>query len=51
MSEEWIIEKNEERKDMLLTLKDAVLNLDIVLKGKKAMEYDRWCEIAESIKY
>lgn len=51
MIEEWVLEQNEERKDMLLTLKDSVLNLDIVLKGKEAMQYDRWCEIVEQIKY
>lgn len=51
MIEEWIIEENEERKDMLLTLKDSVLSLDILLKGKEAVQYDRWCEIVENIKY
>ena len=51
MIEEWVLELNEEKKDMLLTLKDIVLNLDIVLKGKEALQYDRWCEIVEQIKY
>ena len=51
MIEEWVLELNEEKKDMLLTLKDAVLNLDIILKGKEALQYDRWCEIVEQIKY
>ena len=51
MIEEWALELNEEKKDMLLTLKDSVLNLDIILKGKEALQYDRWCEIVEQIKY
>ena len=51
MIEEWVLELNEEKKDMLLTLKDSVLNLDIILKGKEALQYDRWCEIVEQIKY
>lgn len=51
MIEEWVLELNEERKDMLLTLKDSVLNLNIILKGKEALQYDRWCEIVEQIKY
>ena len=51
MLEEWVIELSEENKDMLLTLKDSILNLDIILKGKEAMQYDRWCEILEFIKY
>ena len=51
MIEEWVLELNEEKKDMLLTLKDVVLNLDIILKGKEALQYDRWCEIVEQIKY
>ena len=49
MLEEWVIELSEENKDMLLTLKDSILNLDIILKGKEAMQYDRWCEILEFI--
>lgn len=51
MLEEWVVELSEENKDMLLTLKDSVLNLDVILKGKEAMQYDRWCEIVETIKY
>ena len=51
MMEEWVLDLNEEKKDMLLTLKDSVLNLDITLKGKEALQYDRWCEIVEQIKY
>ncbi len=51
MIEEWVLELNEEKKDMLLTLKNSILNLDIVLKGKEALQYDRWCEIVEEITY
>lgn len=51
MIEEWVVELNEENKDMLLTLKDFILNLDIMLKGKEAMQYHRWCEIVEDIEY
>jgi len=51
MNEEYIIEQTEDRKDMLLTVQDAVLNCDIVFKGTEALKYDRFCEIVEEINY
>jgi hypothetical protein len=51
LNEDFIIEENEERKEMLLFIKELILNCDKTFKGKKAMEYDRWCEIVEEINY
>lgn len=51
MREEFIVDELEERKDMLLGVKDAVLNVDRKFSGQEAMEYDRWCEIVEQINY
>ena len=47
--EEVVIEENEENKEMLLTIRDAVLNCPVPYKGKKAIIYDRICEIFENI--
>lgn len=49
--EEWVLDNTEERKEMFLTLKNIVLNVDRTFKGQEALEYDRWCEIVETIKY
>jgi len=51
MNEDFIIEENEERKEMLLTVRDAILNCQKTFSGREAMEYDRWCEIVEEINY
>lgn len=51
MYEEFIIDETEERKEMLLSIKDVILNIDMTFKGREAMEYDRWCEIVEEIQY
>ncbi|ALA47850.1 hypothetical protein ABE137_12710 [Brevibacillus laterosporus] len=51
MNEDTIIEENEERKEMLLFIKELILNCDKTFKGKEAFEYDSWCEIVEGIKY
>lgn len=51
LCEEFVIEENEERKEMLLFIKDVILNCEKTFKGREALEYDRWCEIVEEIKY
>lgn len=51
ISEKWILDNTEERKEMFLTLKNVVLNVNITFKGQEALEYDRWCEIVETINY
>lgn len=51
MLEEFIIDETNERKDMLLTIKDIVLNSQQKFKGQKALQYDRFCEIVENIEY
>lgn len=51
LNEEFIIEETEERKEMLLLLKDVILNCDKTFMGGEALEYDRWCEMVEDIIY
>lgn len=51
VNEDVVIEQNEEHKNMLLTVKDAVLNCGISFKGNDAFIYDRWAEIVEQIEY
>ncbi|RNB52667.1 hypothetical protein EDM57_20995 [Brevibacillus gelatini] len=51
MQEEFIIEENEVNKDMLMTVADVVLNLDIPLKGQEAILHERYCEVLESLNY
>lgn len=51
MVEDYIIDNSEERKEMLLKVKNVILDCQDVFKGAEALKYDRWCEIAESIEY
>lgn len=51
INEVFIIDETEERREMLTTVANAVLNCDMVFKGEKAIQYDRWCEIVEGINY
>lgn len=51
LREEYVISETEERKDMLMTVADIVLNLDRVFSGNDAIMYDRFCELFESISY
>lgn len=56
MNEDCVIDQTEERKDMLITVRDAVLNYDDDeyfkdMRGEKAVIYDRICEIVEQINY
>ncbi|WJJ55278.1 hypothetical protein QB910_000034 [Dabrowskivirus KKP3916] len=49
MNEEFVVEENEANKEMLLVIKDVVLNTERSFSGQQAMQYDRWCEIVESM--
>lgn len=49
--EEVVMEENEERKDMLLSVRDSVLNCGMAFEGEQSLYYDRWCEIVEQIAY
>lgn len=51
LNEDYVIDENEERKELLLFVKDIILNCEKTFKGREALEYDRWCEIVEEIKY
>lgn len=51
MLEEYVLDNNEERKQMFLTIKDIVENTERTFKGREALEYDRFCEIVETIEY
>lgn len=51
MNEDFVIEQNEERKEMLLLVKDIVLNCDKTFSFNEALEYDAWCELVEQIEY
>jgi hypothetical protein len=48
MFEEFIIEATEDKKDMLETITNIVLNTSRKFKGEEALAYDRYCEIVES---
>lgn len=49
MSELFIIEEWEERKEMLEAVNHIVLNTTRTFKGEEALKYDRWCDIVENI--
>jgi hypothetical protein len=51
LQEEMVIEENEENKEMLLVVKEAVLNCDMVFQGQQAFEYDGYCELFENLTY
>lgn len=51
LNEDFIIEENEERKEMLLFIQELILNCEKTFKDREALEYDRWCEIVEEINY
>jgi hypothetical protein len=51
MNEDFVIDETEERKEMLLFIKELILNCDMTFKDEEALEYDRWCEIVEEINY
>ena len=49
MEEHCIIDENESHKELLLFIKELILNCDMTFKGREAMEYDLYCEVFESI--
>lgn len=51
MREELVIDETNERKEMLLTVRDILLNTEQTFKGQDAMNYDRYCEIFENLQY
>jgi len=51
LSEEFVLDETEANKDLLLTVANLVLNLDISFSGQEAMKYDRYCEVFEQLAY
>lgn len=51
LNEDFIIDESEERREMLMFIKELILNCDTTFKGREALEYDRWCDIVEEISY
>lgn len=51
MNEDFYIDETMERKEMLMTIKDLVLDCELTFKGEDAIAYDIWCEAVEEIKY
>jgi len=49
MAEKFIYEIDENTIDMFNIVKEIVLNDERVYKGQEAIEYDRYCEIVETI--
>jgi hypothetical protein len=49
--EEFVIEENEENRQMLTTVRDIVLNCDKEFQGQEAMVYDYYCEMFENLTY
>jgi len=49
MSEDFCIKNDETTREMLESVSQQILTCDKTFKGEQALEYDRWCEIAESI--
>lgn len=47
-NESHIIE-GEDHSNMLLSVKEAVLNCDKTFSGQEALQYDLWCELVEGI--
>lgn len=50
-NEQFIIEENEERKELLLFIKELILNCQKTFKDREALEYDYWCEVVETLNY
>jgi len=47
LNEDFVIEINEERLEMIETVKEAVFNYDLELSGKEASIYDSLCTMLE----
>jgi hypothetical protein len=51
MQEDWILDENESNKDMLLAIKDIILNYDGVVQGELATQLDMFAEVFENLSY
>lgn len=49
--EEFVIEENEENRQMLIAVREAVFNCNKEFQGQNAMLYDYYCEIFENLTY
>lgn len=47
--EEVSIDETEERRNMLVSVRDSVLRCQLAFEGDDQLAYDRWCEIVEGI--
>ncbi|MGG1444800.1 hypothetical protein ABE354_22630 [Brevibacillus laterosporus] len=45
------MDETEERKEMLLTVSDVLLNIDTPFSKEDAHYYDRFCEVFENLSY
>ncbi|MGG0793844.1 hypothetical protein ABE137_07535 [Brevibacillus laterosporus] len=51
MREDFILDETEERKEMLLTVSDILLNIDTPFSKEDAHFYDRFCEVFENLSF
>jgi len=51
MSEEFIIDETESKREMLQHIKRILDNTETEFEGVKAFQYDSWCEAFENLKY
>ncbi|TPG68898.1 hypothetical protein EEL31_10395 [Brevibacillus laterosporus] len=51
MREDFTLDETEERKDMLLTVSDIILNIETSFSKEDAISYDRYCEVFENLTY
>lgn len=51
MQEDWIIDESESNKDMLLAVKDSILNYEGKLSGEQAMQFDVYADAFENLSY
>lgn len=47
MNEDFIIEETADKIEMLKTIQEIVLNVDLEFSGNEAMQYERFCQIVE----
>lgn len=50
-NETLVIEENEENREMLITVGEAILNCDKEFQGQDALDYDLYCEMFENLTY
>lgn len=52
MEESFYVEETQENKDILLGIKELILESELSIGGgQEAIDHDRWCEIVEEINY